>query len=107
VTLPATIVIQYIVYAGLLCILGACVYLWINRPHRRPHIIPPFTWALHGATYYTLVLTGILPTGHQVTILLSAVLRLHAVLLTAGGMMIFIWRPNGREVVKDVDLNEQ
>jgi hypothetical protein len=104
--LTATIVIQWVVYAGMLSILGACVYLWINRPHRRPHIIPPFTWALHGACYYTLVLTGILPTGHPVTILLSAVLRLHAVLLTAGGLAIFIWRPNGREAVKDVGIND-
>jgi hypothetical protein len=104
--LTATIVIQWVVYAGMLGILGACGYLWTTRPHRRPHIIPPFTWALHGTIYYTLVLTGVLPAGHPLTVLLSAVLRLHAVLLVSGGLMLFIWRPNGREAVKDVGINE-
>lgn len=83
--------IQRVVYLGLLAILAMCVYLWIRRPARRAHVIPPGTWAIHGVAYYSLVFAGALPP--ELTVLLSAVLRLHSVLLIAGGLVLFIWRP--------------
>lgn len=86
-------VIQWMVAAGMALTLAACIYLWFGRPERRTHVIPPGTWALHGVAYYTLVLSGILPTGHELTILLSAILRLHSVLLMSGGLVLFVWRP--------------
>lgn len=92
----ATLVIQRLLFAGMLLILATCAYLWFERPNRRAHIIPPGTWAMHGATYYALVFTGVLPAGHDLTILLSAVLRLHSVLLISGGLLLFVWRPKDR-----------
>lgn len=86
-------VIQWLVLSGMALTLSACIYLWMTRPPRRAHVIPPGTWALHGVTYYTLVLAGILPPGHELTILLSAILRLHSVLLVSGGLVLFVWRP--------------
>lgn len=88
-----TAALQYLLLAGFAGILALCCWLFVTRPHRRYHVIAPATWAIFGTLFYGSLVLGILPPGEAV-VLLSAVLRLHSVMLVLGGLLIFVWRPN-------------
>ena len=76
---------------GALAIIAVSLIYWINRPRVRLILIPALSWAILAATYYTVVLTGILPTG-EVARFFSAILRSVEVTLILGALIILIGR---------------
>lgn len=86
-----TVAMQHLLLAGFAAIFALCAVLFATWPRCRFCVIPPATWAINGMAFYGGVLAGIIPPG-EVSILLSAVLRLHSVALVLGGLLILTWR---------------
>lgn len=82
-------VLQYILLAGFAAIFATSAALFVTWPRCRFCVIPPATWAINGMAFYGGVLAGIIPPG-EVSILLSATLRLHSVALVLGGLFMLV-----------------
>ncbi len=85
-----TVAMQHLLLAGFAAIFALCAVLFATWPRCRFCVIPPATWAINGMAFYGGMLAGIIPPG-EVSILLSAVLRLHSVALVLGGLLILAW----------------
>lgn len=82
-------ILQYILLGGFAAIFATSAALFMAWPRCRFCVIPPATWAINGMVFYGGVLTGLIPPG-DVSILLSATLRLHSVALVLGGLFILV-----------------
>ena len=78
-----------------LAIIGLCAVTWLKRPHVRLWVIPPATWALHGAIYYAVLLSGWV-INHTFLSLWSAALGLHMAILVIGMVWLFLWPARGK-----------
>ncbi len=77
-----------------LIIMVVCAVAWVKRPHVRLWVIPPATWALHGAIYYAVLVSGLV-INHTFLSLWSAALGLHIGILILGGALLFLWPAKG------------
>lgn len=82
-------ILQYILLGGFAAIFATSAALFMVWPRCRFCVIPPATWAINGMAFYGGVLAGIIPPG-EVSILLSATLRLHSVALVLGGLVMLV-----------------
>lgn len=74
--------------------LGLCIVSWSRRPRSRLWIIPPLSWAVHEALYYSALLTGLAlsPTLQNIW---SCALGLHEGFLMIGAVWLVIWPAKG------------
>ncbi|MCA9868712.1 MAG: hypothetical protein KC410_19645 [Anaerolineales bacterium] len=77
-----------------LVIVALCALAWVKRPHVRLWVIPPATWALHGAIYYAVLASGLV-INYTILSLWSAALGLHIGILILGGVWLFLWPAKG------------
>ena len=77
-----------------LVILGLCLAAWAKRPIVRLRVVPPASWALHGAIYYSVLIGGWV-TNHTFWSMWAAALGLHMALLVLGLVWLFLWPAKG------------
>ncbi len=77
-----------------LVVIGLCLAAWLRRPKVRLWVIPPVLWALHGAIYYAVLLSGMV-ISYVFLSMWTAALGLHIAILIVGGVWLFLWPAKG------------
>lgn len=84
------VLVQGIVFALWVSILYICYLLWKTGTRHQLLLVPIALWSSFGMVFYILVWTGVVPTGSELAIRLSAVGRLFDATLVLA--IVLLWK---------------